>query len=931
LKSNSAAALQFADVLKQEVGQILKIELPDRDDAQDAAVAGDESFRTRRKAVPGIRSECLEWGYEQRLYATIDDHPTDLSALCLSGGGIRSATFALGVLQGLARFGLLNRFHYLSSVSGGGYIASWLSAWRRTQNDSTEFSALNRSMWTGREPPEIKGIRADSNYLTPQLGLLSADTWTVLTLYVRNVVLNWALFMPFFMGCFFLPRLCAAILAAVAGETAFRMGCLFGMIFVVAGLAFGVYGRFRRQKGWLNQRRFLFLVLGFLVLSGASFTIAAVSAATLGPQSVWVSIGFPAWMSPHGMGPTALGLLHGGVVGFVAYFTAWALGRAASWRYLTPPERQIEWIDVFFWSASGALVGVLSAVGISVIAEQVSEPRAAAVLGLSGFVLAYFLGELVYVGLASFSRKADMDREWLARSSGWLGATALAWGLFSSVALYAPGVLSDVRMRIATLLGGVLAGVVTGSLGWSTFTTATAAASKAAQTLKGVSLMRLASVAAVVFALLAASLLSLLDQMLEGIFPDLPLCVIDAGFMIGLVLVAASLSLAINVNRFSMHALYRNRLVRAFLGSARATRRNPDPYTGFDPDDNARLAETRPLEQATSGGGWKLFHVINAALNVVSSDNPAWQERKAESFTMTPLHCGNPYVGYQATADYAGKKNGGLTLGTAMAISGAAVSPNQGYNSAPLVGFLLMLFNVRLGWWLGSPRLKCSSREGPFFSLSPALRELVGDTTDQAKWIYLSDGGHFENLGLYEMVRRRCRRIVVSDAGCDPTFNFEDLGNAVRKIYIDLGVSIVFESLEIKPRQHPPAPGLRFAIGQIHYPNSDRPGWLLYLKPTYQETTERVDIRSYAIAHDKFPHESTTDQWFSESQLESYRALGATVAEYMCSGGKAVPPGATPAPLDLDGLYTTALGLMRRDVSRLQSASAARRQAPRGR
>ena len=142
---------------------------------------------------------------------------------------------------------------------------------------------------------------------------------------------------------------------------------------------------------------------------------------------------------------------------------------------------------------------------------------------------------------------------------------------------------------------------------------------------------------------------------------------------------------------------------------------------------------------------------------------------------------------------------------------------------------------------------------------------------------------------------------MVSDAGCDPTCSFEDLGNAVRKIFIDFGVSIEFEKLEIQARQTPPAPGLRFAIGSIKYPGSNRLGWLLYLKPTYQGT-ERADVRSYATGHPTFPHESTTDQWFSESQLESYRALGASITEYICSGGAGVDAGETPAPLTLEGL-----------------------------
>jgi len=174
-----------------------------------------------------------------------------------------------------------------------------------------------------------------------------------------------------------------------------------------------------------------------------------------------------------------------------------------------------------------------------------------------------------------------------------------------------------------------------------------------------------------------------------------------------------------------------------------------------------------------------------------------------------------------------------------MAISGAAGSPNQGYNSSPLIAFLLMVFSVRLGWWLGNPKKKTHSLEGPAWGIIPALKELAGDTTDDGKWIYLSDGGHFENLGLYEMIRRRCRIAVLSDAGCDPQFNFEDLGNAVRKIYIDFGVSVDCQKLEIRARQNPPVPGLRFAIGTITYPGSTKPGWLLYLKPTYQGTDER--------------------------------------------------------------------------------------------
>jgi hypothetical protein len=124
------------------------------------------------------------------------------------------------------------------------------------------------------------------------------------------------------------------------------------------------------------------------------------------------------------------------------------------------------------------------------------------------------------------------------------------------------------------------------------------------------------------------------------------------------------------------------------------------------------------------------------------------------------------------------------------------------------------------------------------------------------------------------MVRRRCRYIVISDAGCDPGMTFEDLGNAVRKISIDLNVAIEFEALQIPPRKSPPVAGGYVAMAKIIYPEvGAKPGQLLYIKPSYRGT-EPASVRAYAEASPAFPHEPTTDQMFGESQFEAYRALG---------------------------------------------------------
>jgi hypothetical protein len=269
---------------------------------------------------------------------------------------------------------------------------------------------------------------------------------------------------------------------------------------------------------------------------------------------------------------------------------------------------------------------------------------------------------------------------------------------------------------------------------------------------------------------------------------------------LGLLCLSAVISFFVNVNFFSLHALYRNRLVKTFLGASNveATREaeGRNSFDGFSEKDNLTMAQ---LCGKMRVGKVNLYPVLNISLNLLATQKLAWQERKAEPFVCTPYFTGGDRVGYRPSALYSagwwGRLNAperGISLGTAMAISGAAVSPNWGYHSSPITSFLMMLANVRLGAWLGNPKHRVAWRyNGPHLSWRLFMQEALGRTDDEEPWVYLSDGGHFENLGLYEMVRRRCRTIVVSDAGADPKCTLEDLGNAVRKIAIDFGVRIV--------------------------------------------------------------------------------------------------------------------------------------------
>ena len=351
-----------------------------------------------------------------------------------------------------------------------------------------------------------------------------------------------------------------------------------------------------------------------------------------------------------------------------------------------------------------------------------------------------------------------------------------------------------------------------------------------------------------------------------------------------------------------MHSFYRNRLVRAYLGASvppSKRRRWVQPFTGFHRGDDVPLdgyfsphGEERSvhdprIDVAQPGP----FHIVNTALNLVAGEQLAWQERKAASFVLTPLYCGfepagdeiedetarsiAPF-GYRRTTSFAGTPKA-LSLGSAFAISGAAASPNMGFQSSPALSFLLTVFNVRLGWWLGNPRRrKAWKRSGPRVALLHLFQEVLGQTRGRTKYVYLSDGAHFENLGVYELVRRRCRFIVVTDAGADPDLAFDDIGNAIRKCRADLGVDIDLD-LDALREGEDGTSTRHCAVGTIRYLRENEEGRILYIKASVTGD-ESADILNYRGKHEAFPHQTTGDQFFDESQFESYRQLGHHVA-----------------------------------------------------
>ena len=172
----------------------------------------EEVFNAEHDEIPALNDVKTSKGTEDRLGQTIFPKPKGIG-LAFSGGGIRSATFNLGILQGLAAAKLLSQIHYLSTVSGGGYIGSWLISWIKRGGGVTKVEEqlgnydvhyIDKKGITA-EPEEVSFLRDYSNYMTPRLGFFGADTWAGIATYLRNVILNQLILVGILGGVVLLP------------------------------------------------------------------------------------------------------------------------------------------------------------------------------------------------------------------------------------------------------------------------------------------------------------------------------------------------------------------------------------------------------------------------------------------------------------------------------------------------------------------------------------------------------------------------------------------------------------------------------------------------------------------------------------------------------------------------------------------------------
>jgi predicted acylesterase/phospholipase RssA len=746
----------------------------------------------------GVQDD-THFGREPILRPTAD---SNVIGLALSGGGVRSASFCLGALQALDKAGVLKNIDYLSTVSGGGYIGTSLSAAMTRSEGRFPF----QSSLAQDEPYSVQHIRNHSNYLFPRG---SINVFYNVAIYLRGLLANALLLLPWLLFA-------AAITIFIKPTTADLQHPRFLGRYVPEALAAGQFS--------------LTLILLYL---------------------------------------------------FVLLLLAWGL-----WRSL----------EMSGWAAEIGSHWTKVCAGLLII------------LLIIGFC------ELQPIILKGIFDSGQQQTNFSTSLVGWLQGLAVVLAPFSAAVAF-----------LSRHIGGLLK---EGAEKPSFIAVAMRAVGKAA-------------------VYVAGAAIPILLWLLYLYFCFLGIKVVDSGYhapqwiidfsgrwfpgsapigwfyvVTGFALFVASLLLAPNAN--SLHRLYRDRLSKAFLF-------DPTTIEGRPPGSYSRAPISKPVDVAGTEESMKYenfelapldrfklseisctdtpYHLINTALNIQGSKYANRRGRNADFFIFSPRFIGSGATKYVRTKEFEDQVHE-LDLATAMAVSGAAASSNMGANSIKALTPTLAILNVRLGYWVANPRLLALARKPlSIFDQLYFLQELFGLMRENSDTVYLTDGGHIENLGIYELLRRRCRLIIAVDAEADPEMAFRSLVALQRYARIDLGVLIALPWAEIRDGTRaaseeiaksgglPPhaAPhGPHCAVGEIIYPQNQK-GILLYVKSSI--TGDENDyIVDYKRRFPSYPHETTADQLFSEEQFEAYRALGFHAVNELFLGNDNVGMRPKPAP-----------------------------------
>ncbi|RZL00727.1 MAG: hypothetical protein EOP36_14470 [Rubrivivax sp.] len=775
--------------------------------------------------------------------------------LALSGGGVRSATFALGLMRGLAQNrrglqdgvgagqrtldadGLLGRLDYLSTVSGGGYIGGMFG-----RLVSSFGMARAQALMADASSPVLEWLRRNGRYLSTSG---SRDWGTAVVTYLRAVL-------------------------AIHAE--FMVACMLLGLIVVAPHLWQHSAQVLDPKGWAFWQTpwWVLALAGWLITAPGLISgyWSARDTANPGARSAGLSVGDGLFLLGCGFG-------------------TWVLVHWSIAAHLLDP-----WHDGLT-ATSAAVLALLSITGGQLLAQGWlffnRDPHALAVARLRNALTRALrmvtLGVCAVAGLGALDvlswwlleelQSQAGNENYLWRGVGFGGLVALGLRTLvqplQQMAAEAGGRTREWLPRLINV--GSLAGLLALVLGW----------------------------------------LVLLQWFVFAPDTFAPLINTPSWMRAGLVgvvwftWVALTAGNAQMPNTSSLHSFYRARLTRAYLAVGNPRRglegggAGRADVTAVEEGDDVGLRHYQP---ELRGGP---IHLVNTCLNQTRDDLSGLYnaDRKGAAVTATwrGLEVGpSRFIPMQPDHD-AG------TLGRWVAVSGAAASPGAGAYTTRGLALLLYFLGVRLGHWVRSPGAAVPLRWLSHWSwrLLPKPLMLASEASavyfgGERPWWYLSDGGHFENTGVYALLKRELDFIILSDASCDPRYEFGDIENLVRKARIDFGAEIDFYSGEeasrlftsdceagltvLSPEDVANNHSCRgVLLARIRYRERlvtqeggaavrVRPeGTLLVVKPNLHKALD-VDVLAYAQKHEDFPHESTGDQSFDEAQWESYHRLG---------------------------------------------------------
>lgn len=816
-----------------------------------------------------------------------------LVGLSLSGGGIRSATTNLGILQALSKMGILPLVDYISTVSGGGYIGSCLTSLlslpaseeRRQKAPgvlrrgdaplfTTEWPRFPFNPDTALGAEQIRHLRTHGSFLVTRKGLLKRETMRS----VGNLLSGTAY------------HLVLVLLALVAVALLYLSALFFrvpsldpSLRALTAPVAASATAYEARIEGPTEPKRDPTTPDGRVTVPGATPTY--IQSTVYAYPGLWDVLRAKAnvlkddlWNAGlANLGALSMTAAVGVAVALASFFFLRRFGIVAR-PSVTPRggESREDAVAVRVLRQAGYGSIGLVVVWLHGMLYLIEQPG---VLWLLLPVIAVaalrFTTWALHVALPRL-------RDWWSRDMRSL------WGAYQAMATYAmwftillgifPVAVYALREYTAWVgLSGIASLIVARAV---TFRRAPDATQKP---LPAALLKWLLGLA------IAIGIFLVLVSLCSFFVPDDALRSIDAearaslrGGLIALAVFCA-LGFTGDANRLSPHYFYRDRLAEAYLSTDQRKRENRAlqnlrdnielPLKSLHYDDGDPAAPAAPTAP---------YHLITCAINLAASRDLTRKDRKSGYFLFSRFFCGSIHTRYLATRQYC---DGDVKVARAVTISGAAASSGVGAGTFFAQAFATVLFNLRLGYWMEHPN-KPHRRwlHNVHFWPGWLWREMTMDTHERGALISLSDGGHTgDNVGIYALLQRQCRLIIACDAEADPSLGFGSFTEALRHAYIDLGIDVDIDLTMVRPDPDTGMSRHHCAVGLIRYPvngqGERRIGYLVYLKNSLTGD-EPEPVLNYKSTHPTFPHESTIDQFFDDAQFESYRELGHHIAEH---------------------------------------------------